>query len=56
MHVARDVTMPRAINLSDKDIMLLISGLLCRVNHGHTTGEDHAELLQDPKHRAGITW
>ena len=41
--------MLHTINISDKDAGLLISGLLCRVNHGHTTGEDHAELLQELK-------
>lgn len=44
------------IELTNRDIMLLIAGLLCRVSHGHTTGEDHAELLQDLKNRVGIKW
>ena len=44
------------IQLSDGDVNMLIGGLLCRVNQGYTTGEDHGVLLSKLKNMVGIEW
>ena len=48
--------MTHTIQLSDDDVNMLISGLLCRVNHVGTTGEDHGALLSELKNMVGIGW